>query len=373
MRIKLNTITSTLFYISFSLITLFSYMGHVNYVGSYLNLLSKISLILLSLIFVLKINSFNRKEIFISFCLLLLSILNTFYTKDFSIFKIIMILLCIRNMNLKKFIKYDLLLRIFIILIMFMLEKQGITKDVIFYSNGVIKHSLGFLNPNNLGLLSIIIFLEFIYLNWEKKLFVKCILFSYPLYYLNTYIGCKTAIYIMILSLLLIIIIKFKKNFLSLGIVKHLVENSFSYLTLISILFFVLYYLNNPIGTIINNIMTTRLYNMQFYFNNYGLSLFGKMLNSELTLDTFYYYIIYGYGFINTIIILISFKLLFKKLYLNNNYALIFVFFIFAIYGLSERLWFNIDYNAFICFFSLILYNDSKSEKQNDNILIGGV
>ena len=81
-------------------------------------------------------------------------------------------------------------------------------------------------------------------------------------------------------------------------------------------------------------------------------------------------YSLFTFGIVGCLLYMVLFVKLFKKLYKENEIGIVIVMLIFVIYGLSEKLWMNADYNILITAFSyLIFYNNSgvrKIEKQSN-------
>lgn len=364
--VKSKTIYNYLFYISYFLIVCYSYLGQIDMFKNPLSIISKVSLLLLFLSFILQIKKYSKNEIIISSFLIICSFANIFFAKDFTFFKIILIILCLKDVDLNKLIKYDFIFRIIILFIIFSSLNLGFCKDELFYDVDIVKHSLGFRNPNILGMYSFLMCLEFIYLNWKKMNILKYSIMFIFILVLNKYIMCKTSLIMFFLSVIIKILFDFNKKIFDYKFVKKIICNSYVIFFVLTIIFWSLYYFNFPIGNSINQILSNRLFNISYHFFNSKVSLFGSTLDDILTLDSFYIYSLLSFGIINFIILFILIKKMFNESFASNDRSLIYVFLLLAFYGFSERLLFSADYNAFICFLSLALFKKIKRGEEND-------
>lgn len=360
MKIRKDSFFAILFYVSYLFILIFSFFGHINKIGGYLNILSKCSLIILFLIFILQIKKYTKKELLVSSIILFFSIVNLIISNDYTLIKLAMIIICMKCANLEKIIRYDIYTRVVLFLIMILILKTGLTVDVLSFNDGFYKHSLGFTNPNSCGLHFFIMLIEIIYINWNKKSILLYFFLMLILLFLNNYIGCRTVIVCFGLLIILKLIYDHYPLFYEKKIVKKILTNSYFVFFIIILSMYLLYVFNTDVGNTINEILSNRLYNIKKYYDFYHLSLLGNSINLNTTLDTFYAYCFIGYGIIPSFAIMLCFKKLMNKLYDIKNYSLIIIFFVFCFYGLSERIWFLIDYNIFMIYFSLILFKKNS-------------
>ncbi len=368
LTIKSKTLELILFYFSYLFILAFSIMGHINDIGGLLNTVSKFSIAFLGLLIIINIKKFNKREIMLSLILLILSFINLYLTKDFTLLKLVLIILCIKSIDFNTLIKYDAYLRFFLILCVFVLLKLGIASDVISYNDGFYKHSLGFSNPNALGMHSFILALEILYLNWKNMNVFKYVVLLIPMFLLNNYIGCRTTLWIFIVTVIIKKIMDSNNALVERKSFKFIVSNIFVIMLALTFVMFALYENNYSIGIKLNDVLSHRLYNMHVYFSNFNISLFGANITYNLTLDTFYAYSLLGYGLINTIIIAIAFNKLLKLAFQNKRYDIVLIFAVFAVYGISERVWFLVDYNIFMVFFSYLIFNDKFITDINNQV-----
>jgi len=283
--------------------------------------------------------------------------MNLYVTGDFALLKLTLVLLCMKKISITRTIKFDLIIRIIFIVFMQLLLKLGIATDLLSYNDGFYKHSLGFTNPNAFGMHLFIVFAEFIFLNWNSKGYFLIFCLTIFMLIINQYIGCRTVIACMGILIILKIIYNLNPDIYNKKFLRKLIINSFTLFTIITTLFALLYYFKVPIGIEINTFLSNRLYNIVLFYKNYDLTLFGVNMDLNTTFDTFYAYSFLSYGVINTLIILLGTKKLFRKLYEKRYYSLLIIMLVFSIYGFSERVWFLIDYNIFMIMYSILIFN----------------
>ena len=104
-------------------------------------------------------------------------------------------------------------------------------------------------------------------------------------------------------------------------------------------------------------VFSGRLSNIVYYYDSLGMSLFGgELLEVGKTNDSFYGFVLIGLGLVTFFLAIFAYQHLEKKLCIINQ-PLAIVVFSFFLYGLSERLWMNVDYNIFMLAFAEVLYS----------------
>ena len=357
MTIKVKEINKYFFVLSYFCFLAFSIMGHIDILKNPLKQLTNLSLILLAISIFLQIENYTKKEFLYILIMLIISIVTIIKTNDYIFLKFTLLLSSIKNVEFEKCVKLDLTSRLFIIPIVFILYKIGIAKDIISPYNGIIRHSLGFTNPNSLGMHILIFSFDVLYLNKNKIPKTKILLMIFLLFFVDYFSGSRTTEIAMIISLILYLFYYNKKNILENRILKKVVCNSFALFTILTIIMYLSYLNGLNIGISLNEILSNRLYNIKYFFQMYNIGIFGKNLSmANLTLDNSYIYSILGLGIVVFSFYLIEFKRMFNWFYLKKEYLLIIILFSFMVYGIGERLWLAADYNIFILSFSKYFY-----------------
>ena len=361
MKIKLKDLNNVIFYVAYFFFLLYAFFGTIDTFREPLKMLTNISMSMIFLSFFLQLRKYNAKEIVVLLLLLLLSLIYISKTDNFLLLKLILIIIVSKDVAFDKRISFDMKLRVVFLILMMLLYNLGIAKDVTALFNGKIRHSLGFSNPNVLGMHIFILCIDFLYLKRETLTFPN-ILFCIILFFLsNYYSGSRTIFLILILVIFMFLIYKYRKKFFEKNFIKFFIINSPFILAIVVLIAYNLYINNDSIGILINKVLSGRLLNIEFFSNNYTINLFGNNIAIAIkSLDTAIAYALYAFGISGILLYMFGFKFLLKKLYNIKNYPLLIITFTFIIYGLSEKLWLFADCNIFITALSLIIFKDDK-------------
>lgn len=365
---KNKTITY-LFYFAYMFLLWYSMAGHIFILQPIFKYTNYVSMAILSFLIIAQAIHYTKKEFLISTILIIYSFLFYYRTKDASLLKIVLVIMAMKNVDFGKCILLDFKARILGIIGVYTLMKLGYVTDKLSYFDGTWRHSLGFTNPNTLGMHIMILVFEILYFNKEKVSIWKLTVSFFILFAINYYAGCRTINLLMIISCIIFTIYKYFPNILNKKIIKSGIINSPIIFFIITFIFFYLYKINLPLGETVNNLLSNRLMNIVTYSQYYSINIFGNNLDSlELTLDTFYAYLIYGTGILGTIFTLYVFRKLFIELYKRKETSLIIIFFIFMIYGFSERIWVLIDYNIFMSCFAFLVFSNKEKTKEKKGL-----
>lgn len=83
-----------------------------------------------------------------------------------------------------------------------------------------------------------------------------------------------------------------------------------------------------------------------------------SIASGNRTLDNLYAYLIISSGIIVFIFALVAYSKLVKDLYIYGNIPMAIIVFLLFAYGISERLWFQIDYDILMLAFRQLFYHD---------------
>jgi len=362
MKRTLNKSSSFLFCLSYLIFLTYSLLGHIPMFGPVLKYSTYFAIIILFFSFFLQMKSYYAKELIIIFYILFIAIINIVQTEDYTLFKLIMFLITTKNLDFKRCVRFDLYSRIILVSIVIILYYIGIAPDVLSYYEGEYRHSLGFTNPNALGMCILIIGLEILYLGDMKIKFGGLLIIGLLFAFQNYYAGSRTASLVLIFATTLALILQIYPTIFKKWIVKIFIINSAFIFSAITFFIVFLYMRNNSLAIVFNELLSYRIYNISVYTESLGISLFGHSISDiGLALDNAYAYSLYGLGVISILLFIISFNKLFKVLYLKRHFPLILIMLCFTFYGISERLWLSIDYNIFMLAFRELLYKHKYS------------
>lgn len=364
MKIKLKDLNNIIFYIAYFFFLLYAFFGTIEVFSEPLKALTNISMIMIVFSFFLQLKKYNAKEIFVLLLLLLLSYIYISKTENFVLLKLILIIIVSKDVSFDKRISFDMKLRIVFCILMILFYNLGIAEDVTALFDDKIRHSLGFSNPNVLGMHIFILCIDFLYLKRNTLTFSNILFCIILLFLSNYYSGSRTVFIILIFVIFMFLLYKHRKQFFANNFIKLLIVNSPFILAIVVLIAYNLYINNNPIGIAINKALSGRLLNIAFFSENYPINLFGNNIAiANKSLDTAIAYALYAFGVTGALLYMFGFKILFKKLYSIKNYPLLIIMFVFIIYGLSEKLWLFADCNIFITALSLIIF-------KNDNLFL---
>ncbi len=125
----------------------------------------------------------------------------------------------------------------------------GMTDVNLHYRNGIIRHSMGFSNPNVFSTYILAIIVEYLYLRRKKKVNAKdLIIIIIGIFIIDFYADSRTQIFCLIILALIVYINKYTgKKFLNNSIVNFIVSNIFIILTIFSLLIIYFYGQGNDI------------------------------------------------------------------------------------------------------------------------------
>lgn len=348
------------FYISYGCLLSYSLLGQVEALNTALKLLSAIGVGVIALSLIIQGRFVSKRQLIYNLLLLCVAAIASYVTGDYSLIKLFLFVIGLKTLNFDKCVKFDLILRVILMLLVFYLYYLGIAEDSLSYMNRgtVVRHSLGFSNPNSLGLSIIILCLDILFIN-KFQFNIRVLLFvpalvAFSIYYTKS----RSALTIAVLSMILVAVNTAFPEFYRIKLVKKLLTNSFNIGMLLTAILVMLFMRGNSLAEAMNVFLSDRIYNAVSIISKYCVGIFGMNVSTQkLAVDSIYTYLFIAYGPILLLLISFFFKKLFLLLYEYEYRTLIYVLFLFSIYGMSERLWVCIDYNVFILMMWLVMNN----------------
>lgn len=220
-------------------------------------------------------------------------------------------------------------------------SKIGIVQDItVIFPYGV-GHSMGFPHPNNLGIAVMVTILAWVYLNYKKS-FLLIMVVSYIGAWFDFCVPLARTSAVILLVLPWLILVYRYSNKLKLHGIYFLSSLSILFVFTISLfLMFNLY--DNSTSLYIRFTEAKSLYNV------YGVHLLGEKIPFVSTvasvlfnipsviLDCAYLRVLIFYGIIPTVLMIILFLILGRRIYIHNNQILMVIMVLFLIHGLMER------------------------------------
>ncbi|HJJ18400.1 MAG TPA: hypothetical protein OIM61_03900 [Clostridiaceae bacterium] len=372
-NIRLNKL---IFYVSYTLIIFSTMFKQVTGINNLLETLSTIGIMLLLINCVSNINKLNINKVLILFISVLMAVITKITSKSNTIFILILLIIAAKNIKLEELIKYDLKIKIPFMIIIVVLYFLRMTDVNLHYRNGIIRHSMGFSNPNVFSTYILAIIVEYLYLRRKKVNAKDLIIIIIGIFIIDFYADSRTQIFCLIILALIVYINKYTgKKFLNNSIVNFIVSNIFIILTIFSLLIIYFYGQGNDIVQDIDVQTSGRIKQISGVFNEYDVNLFGNKLDlvtslqakltgkQQTALDNVYIYSLLSYGIIPFIIMCIAMKKYMKTTIKENEDILRTIMLVFLIGGLMERFCIEVQYNIFLLYFSYIIY-DNKNKKE---------
>ena len=373
---KIN-ISNLLFYISYFLLVVQSMTRwvHLEIIPSFSTVCNIIIPLLLLLVFILKNNKINKKVFLVILLLTILTITSMFITNGNAIWNIVLFLITSKNINLDKLIKFDLIIKTIVIIIIFILYKNGLTDDIVIYRNSVRRYGLGFGHPNTFSVYLMSICLDLLYISFKTKYKrISYLIIIFSILFISKYCDSRSAIFTLLLTLILSISISLIKN-------KKILMNITSklpYLFMIaSFVATILYKYKNyfPFIESLNALLSNRILLMYQFYEEYSITLLGNRFidyhtqatSTASVLDNAYILLLTKFGIIISLIIVIALSKRIKKAYSEENIGLIVCLLSFSFFGLMENGMIVLFYNPFLLFISHLIYSYKKKGEINEN------
>lgn len=261
--------------------------------------------------------------------------------------------------------------------------------DEILYTfrDNEIRNAFGFRHPNALG--AIIFFLIMTVWTYCKNstknnlLIILALIFAS--FFIGSFVDSRTAQYMCILAsaiiLGVVVLTKFIKEerIFSNSIIKCLLRSSFLIIALISFDLGYLYSKDSPFFVFLNELLSGRLHLANNAIMNFAITPFGQILKlSDLDvynlsssssthyqlLDSFYLSVLYNWGFASLLVFVFIFDMLMKKAIIRHNSKLVITLICFAIYGITEYVYYLICFNIFI--YLALAYQNQNIDKDSN-------
>lgn len=256
----------------------------------------------------------------------------------------------------------------------------GYIDEIVFVRNSVIRHSLGFSHPNQLGLRIFQLVACRCYLrrtNFKVADFIFILFAALFVYLIPNSQTAYICIFILFVLLLIYIFIeKYNKELLGIYMNGLLIMTIF--FNFISVLCSVVGVNGSPIIKKVNDFISLRFSRCHRIFQMYGVTFWGQKIyvsmeerklaglsvTEILYLDNAYMTLLIRLGILSysifSIIIIIS-MIYYKK---RKYVTLLIIFSVYALYGVMESGWFLMTHNIFLIAISNVLYGKEKLQNR---------
>ena len=304
-------------------------------------------IVMLTLLFFLK-KRVTAKFFVISVLLLILIFFVELANLNKYFLVYILFILNAKNINFRKFISFDIKVKLVTIFTIVFLCLAGITNNysALFY-NGVRKFSLGFSHPNTFTCFALSILLEWLLLKHKSMNLLEWI-FNILLFCIVYYFGRgRSSGYAYCVVYIMFVIARLFPDFYKRKTVRIFISSLPLLMTALSFSGVILFEKGNSLIMKINDLLTGRLYGSYVFLKNYKINLFGQDLALSSSrdisyvqtvhiLDNAYVRCLLMYGLIVFIIIIFSYVLLFNNLIKKNQIELALLGLYFIVIGFGE-------------------------------------
>ena len=346
---KKSNIYTVLFKISYSLFLTYSLLGHIPQFTSVLKFGTYIGIALFLANFFFQHSKSSSKKLVLYIILMLLSLVQSYFSGVFVLFKLMLFACAIKEVKFKDIIKHDMYLRACLIIAVVVLCYMGIAVDDIHVYGNIVRHSMGFTNPNTLGIAVFILVCDMLYVKQMKPNFKTYAIISFISVWLYVVARSRTSVYGIVGLLIISFIYRWRPKFFSSELAK-LIYGSTPIILGIATFITVCGYLNNRIWAInINNLLSGRVRSIANFVIRFTPKFFGQNMHLtwDKTLDNTYAFVLYDLGILAFLLFFAAYFILIKR-NIKSDAPLCILFCSFMVYGLSEHLWVHIDYNVFM-------------------------
>lgn len=353
-----------LFFLAYSLFLAYSFLGHISVFDTIFEILNLFVIFILFICFLLS-NSYKLRELFLLVGFLIFAIVVSSKSQYYALFKLMMFLSAMKYVDFKKLIQIDSKIRIILILFTLFLFKIGVAPNVLYsMSDGTLRESFGFTNPNIFAFHLFVYAIELIYIR-DFKMSVGYVVFLLILYFfIGSVIKCRTAVLMLVFMMLLVLLYNYFPKIFYNKLVKFIMCNGVSIFALMTFIFVTLYAQGNAKIVSLNTLLSNRLGRIVIFANKFDVTLLGQDISIlEMSLDNSYAFICLCCGILVSLLFLVSMTYLMYKLYKRNNVPLAIILFGFFLYGFSEHIWINFNYNVFMLAFHFLIYPNKGEER----------
>lgn len=310
------------------------------------------------------ITKYTKKEMVIALFILVFSIISSYKTSDMRTVWFALFLIGAKNVDFDKIVKVTLYTMILCCIIFIIISLFGIVSVSSISDVKGVRYSFGLGHPNMASAYYSIIISLFCYLRKDKIKIWNIVVFF--VLGIGVFFLTKSMTGIILCSFYLFLILLFKLDLLKIKVIKDLI-----FITLILVIAFftiapIVY--NNSLSKI-NELLTGRISQSNYYIKKYGVNLLGNNVFSDLNkkttdniLDNGYIRILMVNGIGSYIFILYNYIKNMKISLKMENYNLFILISFFVIYMCVENVSTYIFMNVTFLLFRTIIFKEDKQE-----------
>ena len=339
---------------AYGLFLTYSLLGHIDIFSSPLKMLTYLAIGILLVNFIIQYNKSPDEGLVWYIVLMLIALVHSYFSGNFGFFKLMLFAGSMRTIGFKAIIRFDMKLRAALIIIVSVLCSIGIAPDDVHMDSGVLRRSMGFTNPNTLGIAVFVLICDILYTYDFKINFKITAVVSAITFWMYFFARSRTAT----LAILVLIFIAALYNYIP-QMFKSKFFKCVCYITpfLLSILtyFATVSYMNmGELGINVNRFLSGRVQSIVSHVEMFRVTFWGQNIGETIhkTLDNTFAFVLYGLGIGVFVLFFVFYIRTVKNNFKYNNIHLVIIMLAFMCYGLSEHLWINVDYNIFMLAFA---------------------
>lgn len=323
------------------------------------------------LVFCLKIvlTKYRKREIIMIVLLLIGSIVCFRTNSDMRVVWFVLVIAASKKIDFNKIVKYSLRTMIICCFVFLMLYFLRVTEGVYIVSNRGERLSFGLGHPNICSAYYGLIIIQYIYIHFEQIKVRHLLLFA--LGALPIYLGTKsnTGFLVTVLALIFVFIIKvlpakqFNTKIIVIGLLGGIAFFTFAPI-----------FYNNSLN-VLDSMMTGRLHQANYYYEIYGIHIFGSDITHDLMnpnrdniLDIGIAKMLINNGIFYYTLVVGGYTICLKKAISDNRKDLLALFGTMIIYLFAENVATYIFMNVSMLAFSQLIF---CNKKQNYSVSIG--
>lgn len=347
-----NRLCLLLFKISHFTFLTYCLLGHIPMFTVLLKVSTYLGIVLLIANFFIQYNNSSIESFFTFGVLLVFSLVHSYFSGNFALFKLLLFSGSIVRLDLRDIIRFDMYLRGALIILVAVLCQLGIAPDVIVPYYDSVRHSMGFTNPNTLGIAAFILVCDIFYVYNLKLSFKLLVIVTVFTLWVDNAAKSRTALYAIVAIMIVSFIYRVFPRLFETKVFRAVLYITPFVLSLATLIVTRSYLNGGTLGMEADDLLSGRIDAIGDFAKLLSPTLFGQPIHKVLnrSLDNTIAFIWYDLGILVFILFNVAYILTIKH-NLKYDIPLCVIVFSFMIYGLSEHLWIYVDYNIFLLAF----------------------
>lgn len=339
---------------AYGLFLTYSLLGHIEIFKMPLKYSTYFAIAILIVNFIIQYNKNPDEGLIWYIILMFFSLVNAYFCGEYVLFKLMLFAGSMRTIGFKAIIRFDMKLRATLIILVSVLCTIGIAPDDVHMDAGVMRRSMGFTNPNALGIAVFGLICDILYTYDFKMNFKITAVVSAITIWMYAFARCRTATLAILVLILVALLYNWIPQFFESKFFKAVCYSMPFILSLLTYVATVSYMNNESFGLNVNKILSGRVQSIVSHVEMFRVTFWGQNIGETIhkTLDNTFAFVLYGLGIGVFVLFFVFYIRTVKNNFKYNNIHLVIIMLAFMCYGLSEHLWVYVDYNIFMLAFA---------------------